>query len=151
MVSQAWLLRGISSIPGELELSRGRLSFTAMGIGTAWGWQLRKLERVTGKSGLANRIDSGKDALVFDAPLADIKITFPWYYFSGGLVVQMNQHRYKLSLGRPSNTRFPTRGDVAGSVRRAGEELEELGSMRRAGKAWQQALKHVSGTMREDA
>ena len=143
--SEAWLLRGISSIPGVLKLSRGRVSFTASGSGTAWGWQLRKLERLAGKSGLADRIDAGENALVFDAPLADVQIGFPWYYFGGGLIVQLADVRYKLSLGRPANTRLPT-DSVAGALGRAAGEFKEVGHMRSAGKAWKAALTQEQGT-----
>ena len=46
--TEAWLLRGISSLPGMLELADGNLSFTAFGSGNFWGFQLRKLEQETG-------------------------------------------------------------------------------------------------------
>jgi len=36
LTTEAWLYRGISTIPGQLSLSAGRLSFVAVGTGTAW-------------------------------------------------------------------------------------------------------------------
>ena len=139
--STAWLLRGISSVPGQLELARGRLSFTSTGTGTAWPWQLRKLERDVGKPGLATRIDSGQASPVFDAPLDGVLVTFPWYYFSGGLKVRVGTTPLRFSLGTPPNTRMPVdRSDPLEAIPRAIEEMRDIGSMRAAGKAWKMAL-----------
>ena len=58
--SEAWLLRGVfGSVPGELTLAGGQLSFTASGFGTLWKSQLRKLEHEPGQAGLAQRMDAG--------------------------------------------------------------------------------------------
>src|SRR5262245_50612767 len=84
--SEAWLLRGVfGSVPGELTLAGGQLSFTASGFGTLWKWQLRKLEQETGQRGLADRMDAGEQALVFKLSLTKLQVEFPWYYLSGGL------------------------------------------------------------------
>lgn len=134
--SDAWLLRGISSLPGELKLAHGRLAFIASGSGSCWGWQLRKLERQAGKPGLADRIDAGENARVFELPLADVKARFPWYYFSGGLVLHTPQGFYKLSFGQPANTRAPG----AHALGRAAAELGTVRSMRTVGQAWRRLL-----------
>ena len=145
--STAFLLRGISSIPGELTLTQaGRLSYVANGgPGSAWGWQLRKIERQAGRSGLAKRIDDGDDdAVVFDVPVASVAVRFPWYYFSGGLVVTLAGVQYRFSLGTPANMQFPTnRGDIEAVAGRVQAELSEVATMRLAGKAWKAALSRI--------
>ena len=145
--STVWLLRGISSIPGELKLTQaGRLSFMANeGPGSAWGWQLRKIERQSGQHGLAKRIDVGEDTIVFDVPMKSVAVRYPWYYFSGGLIVKLAGVDYKFSLGQPSNMRLPTnRADIGAVTERVEAELGEVATMRRAGKAWQAALAAMS-------
>jgi hypothetical protein len=145
--STAFLLRGISSIPGELKLTHdGRFSFIAnCGAGTAWGWQLRRIERETRRPGLAKQIDDGEDTLVFDVPLSAVAIKFPWYYFSGGLVAKVEGVRYRFSLGTPANMRMPTnRMDIGAAADRVETELSEVATMRRAGKAWQSAIAQLS-------
>jgi len=130
--TQAWLLRGISSIPGALRLAGGRLSFTAFGAGNLWPSQLRTLERDTGRIGLAKRLGKEENTVVFDVPLADIQhVRFPWYYFSGGLKLTLNGIVYRFGFDRPSNTKLSGEGaDLVGEVSRA----------RRSGKAWKAVL-----------
>jgi len=135
--SQAWLLRGISAIPGELGLSGDALSFTVHGAGSAWDWQLRKLERHARTTRFASLVRSGSHALLFDAGLREIDITFPWYYFSGGLVVKTSDDTYKLSFGRPANS---PRAGVHRDSSHALAELGEVASMRKIGKLWREAL-----------
>jgi|SRR5687767_1462971 len=136
--SEAWLLRGISSVPGHLALTPDRLTFIADGPGTAWRWQLRKLERHLRTPGLAARIDAAKTILVLDAPLAELSVTFPWYYFSGGLKVGYRDASLRFSFGRPPNTAEGRRGVAAG--------LHEITSMRSVGKAWSAALQRHPGS-----
>lgn len=135
--SMAWLLRGISSIPGELKLADGRLSFKAFGFGTFWRFQLDRLEQETGQPSLAERLDNGETAMVFHFPVSDVDVRFPWYYFSGGLVITVESIKYKFSFGRPANT-----GTTAlnKNVLQAMNELREAGNMRQTGKAWRKAL-----------
>ena len=129
--TKAWLLRGISSIPGTLKLSKGRLSFTAFDAGTCWGFQLRKLEAETGREGLAERLDHGKNTIVFDVPLADVqKVRFPWFYFSGGVKLTLDGVRYRFGFDKPANTRMPSEG----------VDLSEISKARRSGKAWKAVL-----------
>jgi hypothetical protein len=141
LCSEAWLLRGISSIPGELRLANGRLSFTASGCGSMWKWQLNKLERDARQPGLAGRMDAGECAVIFDVPAAGLQVEFPWYYLSGGLKIRAGGFEYRLSFGRPSNTRMPVdKSDPIKAATRALEELSEVGTMRRVGEAWKKAL-----------
>ncbi|HVF64104.1 MAG TPA: hypothetical protein VNE58_08925 [Casimicrobiaceae bacterium] len=67
--SNAWLLRGKDP-------------------GSASDWQLRKLERDLGVCNLVShlRVES---IVVFDVLLEDVRVTFPRYYFSGGLKVHI--------------------------------------------------------------
>jgi|SRR5262245_56527433 len=71
----ATLHRAFSYLPGELKLSKGRLSFTAHGQGEFWMFQLRSLERDTHQSGLAQKLANGETVTVFDAPLRELTVT----------------------------------------------------------------------------
>ena len=126
--SPAWLLRGISSIPGELRLSGSRICFNAYERGSAWDWQLKKLERVAGKPGFVKSLKSGSTTLLFNEPLKDIQVHSPWYYFSGGLVLQIRGESYRLSFGRPARSSSD------------GDEMGTVFTMRHLGKKWLHAL-----------
>ena len=122
------MLRGISSIPGALKLSGGRLSFTAFGAGNCWRRQLRKLERETGRVGLAELLGDDQNAVVFDIPLAEVQdVHFPWFYFSGGVKFTVDGVRYRFGFDRPANTKLSAEGaDLVGAISKA----------RRSGRAW---------------
>ena len=128
LCSPAWLLRGISSIPGELTLTESRISFTAQDPGSAWDWQLRKLALLSGNPAFMDTLKRGTAVVVFNEPLADILVRSPWYYFSGGLVLQIRGKSFRVSFGGP-----------AGSSS-ASDELRAVSAMRRVGKKWLQAL-----------
>jgi hypothetical protein len=149
--SEAWTLRGLSSVPGELVLRGGRLSFKADGIGSAWPWQLRKLGREVGSERLAARLESGDRALVFDWPLDDTHWWFPWYYFSGGMKIRRAGVVLRLSFGKPANMHFPMRlpGIPApGALQQLPAVLKDVSTMRGLGVAWREAL---SRTRRNDS
>jgi hypothetical protein len=131
--TDAWLLRGISSIPGELSLRGGSLTFTAFNTGSAWPWQLRKLERAVSVPGIAVKIDAGERTNVFRWPVAEVHSDCPWYYFGGGLRLRRGGVLLKFSFGRPANTRSNTLADL-------GDNLAELATMRKRGKMWHAAL-----------
>lgn len=124
--SAAWLLRGISSVPGELRLRGSQLSFVAQERGSAWDWQLKKLQRNSRDADFADKLRSGNHATLFNEPLAAVTVRFPWYYFSGGLVVMVRRQVYRLSFGQ------------AASSSMASNELEAVSTMRRVGKRWRQ-------------
>ena len=128
LCSPAWLLRGISSIQGELTLTQSRISFIAQNQGSAWDWQLRKLSLLSGNLEFMDTLKRGTAVVVFNEPLADILVRSPWYYFSGGLVLQIRGKSFRVSFGGP-----------AGSSS-ASEELRAVSAMRRVGKKWLQAL-----------
>ncbi len=116
----AWLLMGISNSEGVLELAGRRLAFTS---------------------------PKGR---VFDAALADItNITFPWYYFGGGVKLQVGQSRYRISFVRPNGGAYAasdllastgTAAGAAGALLTTGLTVQDIGSGRKAGKAWKAAL-----------
>ena len=127
----AWLLRGIGTIPGQLVLSGGRLSFIAEGSGSCWPFQLRSLERDSGQVGLATRIERGQLARVFDLPLREVQVLFPWYYFNGGLKVRSGGRQYRISFGAQARS--------GGSANAIGE-LVEVYRMRLNGRRWRVVL-----------
>ena len=126
--TDAWLLRGIRSLPGTLQLARRCLSFTAFDAGNFRPRQLRALEQDFGRPGLVETLTAGKTAVVFELPLSAVQaVRFPWYYFSGGLHLTLNGVRYRFGFDEPSNTKGAGEGgDLLGSAVRA----------RRRGKAW---------------
>ena len=149
--SEAWILRGLSSIPGELVLRGGRLSFKAEGIGSAWPWQLRKLGEAVGSERLAARLESGDRAQVFDWPLKDTHWWFPWHYFSGGMKIRRGGVVLRLSFGKPANMRLPMRVPgipAPGALHQLPAILKDAGTMRGLGGAWREAL---SRTRRDDS
>ena len=128
LCSPAWLLRGISSNPGELTLTESRISFIAQDRGSAWDWQLSKLALQSGNPAFMGTLKSGSAVVLFNALLSDILVRSPWYYFSGGLVLQIRGKSFRVSFGGP-----------AGSSS-ASAELRAVSAMRRIGKKWLQAL-----------
>jgi hypothetical protein len=56
--TDAWLLRGVSSIPGELRLAAGTSSFTSSGTGSAWPLQRRRLGRALAQPTLAESAEA---------------------------------------------------------------------------------------------
>lgn len=128
----AWLLRGISSIPGELRLSSGKLSFVCLGTGSAWPFQLRKLGRALGQESLAQSLEKGKPFQLFLWPADQVQATLPWYYFGGGIKLQHQGVQLRFSFGRPSTGSH--------NIAAAAAELKEIGTMRNRGKLWAKAL-----------
>ena len=104
MRSSAWLLSGLTgSVAGELELTQERFIF-----------------------------ETHDGRRILDAPLGDLSaVTFPWYYFGGGMRVRIGAETYRLSFTRPGN--LP---DHSGEASEAGD----IGGGRRAGAAWRSAL-----------
>lgn len=126
--SPAWILCGISSVPGELKLSGSVLSFIAHGTGSAWDWQLKKLERRSGASGFMNILKEGGHAVLFREPVIGICSGSPWYYFSGGIVLQIRRQTYKVSFGQPASSSISQ------------NEVQTIRTMRRVGMQWIHAL-----------
>jgi|GEM_PF-2544327 len=145
--SAAWLLLGISSIPGELMLQAGWLSFTAENTGSAWPWQLRKLERRVTRPGIAATIDAGTDTLVFKWSVPDVKVWCPWYYFGGGIKIRKADTLLRFSLGEPANMTLRDRDAAPDeALREAAASLAEVGRMRSRGRLWLDALQTPPAT-----
>lgn len=135
--SPAWLLRGISALPGRLSLVGGTLSLTLHGTGSAWDWQLRKLDRSAAATDLGARLRLGQPALLFRERLENVVVGSPWYYFSGGLIVRTARGSWRISFGRPAG---------AAGLEGLGEGADELATaiaMRRLGSRWLQVLRQA--------
>lgn len=139
--TEAWLLLGlVSSLPGELVLRDGAISFVAWGTGSAWPSQLRRLERLLGTPGIAKRIEDEDRTAVFRWPVGEVSIRMPWHYFGGGLKIRRDTAEVRISFGRPANTRG---GVEAGSLGAAAENLREVAAMRDRGRMWIAAIERA--------
>ncbi len=132
--SPAWLLRGISTVPGELRLAGRQLSFWATDRGSAWDWQLRKLDPHARTVDFSRRLGTGGPTLLFSERLEDLRVHAPWYYFRGGLVVTTPKTAYKLSFGRPA------RSSGMLGLHQAADELRTASNMRTIGQEWLRRL-----------
>lgn len=130
--TDAWLLRGISSIPGELRLSNGTLSFTSSRFGSAWPFQLRKLGQLLDQPSLAKSLEEGKPLQLFQWRADQVQSTVPWYYFGGGIKLRHQGVQLRFSFGRPTSGGH--------NLATAAADLKELGTMRSRGKLWSKAL-----------
>lgn len=86
--TSAWLLVGITgTVPGVLELTDGRLSFTT------------------------------RERRLFDVPLPEVSnIVFPWYYFGGGVKFRIGANSYRISFVEPNDTWAIGEGRRAGKA-----------------------------------
>jgi hypothetical protein len=120
IASTAWLLKGITqSLPGQLRLERGMLSFVH---------------------------DDGTRR--FRVPLEEVRaIVFPWYYFGGGCKLTVDGTRHRFSFVRPNNAgdaidRMAARvGDVGAVHAQVAGKFQDIGSGRAAGRVWREALR----------
>lgn len=138
MDTPAWLLRGVSSLPGQLSLAGGMLSLSLHGSGTAWPWQLRKLERDAHCAGFsAAQLRLGQHSTLFRERLEAIRVASPWYWFEGGLIVYTARSRWRISFAKPNG--------VTGSqgLDEVFDDVAALGNVRRAGARWLQVLRQA--------
>ncbi len=139
--SEAWLLLGVSSVPGELSLQSRRLSFTTHHSGSAWPWQVRKLERRLCTPGIAAAIDEGKKTQVFNWSTSEVRAWCPWYYFGGGIKLEQAGTVLRFSFGTPGNMKVRTHQAGSASVaEEAAASFSAVASMRSLGRQWQAAL-----------
>jgi hypothetical protein len=122
MRSVAWLLKGLTgSTPGVMTLAQGKLSFYT------------------------------EEGCVWDVALSEIKaVEFPWYYFDGGLKLQIGAQWHSVSFVRPNDADHITDraiiemvGGLAGGAIAAltvGQKVRDIGTGRQAGKAWREVL-----------
>jgi hypothetical protein len=145
--TDAWLLRGISSIPGDLVLNNATLTYTAFGTGSAWPQQLRTLERNVGRQGIATAIDAGERTVVFEWPISELRYWVPWYYFGGGMKLSRGDATLRFSFGRPAHSGASAISHEAGLLQ-AAANLNEIHTMRRHGAAWMEVLSRAAAEMR---
>lgn len=115
--SDAWLLEGLTrSVPGWLELHKGRLRFVT------------------------------PDSVVFDAARADVDaIRYPWYYFGGGLKLRAGGQPYRISFVKPNGAEYALgRGlGEAGhpaALLVAASKVVDVRSGRAIGRRWRELL-----------
>lgn len=124
--SAAWLLRGISSVPGQLVLDSGFLSFSTNCPGSAWPWQLRKLERQLGTEGVAQALLAGEQCSVFRWQMGSFAWRSPWYVFGGGINLTRNGQKLRIGFGDQTSG------------------VNDVNAMRKLGQAWLEALGQAS-------
>src|SRR5262245_33000969 len=116
--SPAWLLVGLTgNVPGVLDLSRGRLSFTT------------------------------EEGQTFDVPIGEVRTSFPWWWFGGGARVTAAGTTYRLSFVRPNGADDVSArvlahvpGLEAAGLAMAARKMEDVGAGREVGKAWKARL-----------
>lgn len=115
--SAAWLLEGWTvSIPGWLDLQKGRLRFTT------------------------------PDEVVFDVPLSEVAgLVFPWYYFGGGLKLRAVGKPYRISFVKPNGVEYAVGKAAAAhgnpaSLLIAAQKFGDVGDGRRLGRRWRELL-----------
>lgn len=132
--TNAWLLRGLSSLPGTLMLQGAHVSFEATGTGSAWPRQLRALERELSVPGLADALAGGKSCRLFRWPTSTVRVWVPWYYFGGGIKIAHESSVLRISFGRPVDLGGRNIGAVA-------DQWREIQRMRAQGREWVSALR----------
>jgi hypothetical protein len=117
LATPAWILAGRPRhVPGLLVAERGRLEF---------------------------HTESGP---AFAAPIADVgPVTWPWWWFGGGLVATVRGERFKITFVRPNGAPAvdATLFDVALGVLepfRAAAGLRDVHTGRAAARGWKQLL-----------
>ena len=138
--TEAWLLRGISSIPGELFLEDGVVGFVAEGPGSAWPWQLRKLEHELHNPGVAHSIDRGDGCALFRWPADVVQAWIPFHYFGGGIRLKRGDVVLSFSFGRPANMDLRVGTDPEDAVDALRQQLGTVRLMRDRGRRWLGAL-----------
>ena len=87
--SVAWVLKGItgSDAAGLLRLNGGRLTLI------------------------------GQNGLAFDVPAGEVtNVSFPWFYFSGGMKLTAAGENYRLSFVKPNNQNSYVAGQAANEI-----------------------------------
>jgi hypothetical protein len=86
------------------------------------------------------------DGIVFDAPLAEVTgLTFPWYYFGGGLKLTVGGEEYRLTFVEPNGAQRPdplrvSAGGESRALAKAAAEAQHTGAGRGAGRVWRRLL-----------
>lgn len=79
----------------------------------------------------------------FEAPLANVRAIFPWYYFGGGVKLTVYGVRYRISFVRPTGAASVERSMLAyiPVVR----EMRDIRAGVRLGKVWKEILAPANG------
>ncbi|WP_222265732.1 hypothetical protein [Modestobacter marinus] len=122
LVSPAWLIGGLRNVPGYLGAGGGRLTFVS-------------------------------DTPVFDVPLDEVTdVTWPWYWFGGGVKLSAGGQRYKVTFVRPNGMPAPDPSMLESAIGVFGflagtwhdvsalRGLADIGTGRAAGKRWKEFL-----------
>ncbi|WP_369132055.1 hypothetical protein [Modestobacter sp. I12A-02662] len=122
LVSPAWLIGGLRNVPGYLGAGGGRLTFVS-------------------------------DTPVFDVPLDEVTdVTWPWYWFGGGLKLRADGRLYKVTFVRPNGMPDPDPSMLEAGIGVFGfltgtwhdvsalRGLADIGTGRAAGRQWKQFL-----------
>ncbi len=89
---------------------------------------------------------STPDDVVFDVPLAEVTgITWPWYYFGGGVKLTAGGQQYRFSFVLPNGAEYPKARPAAAaggpsSLTIVSQKAEDAGAGRKAGKEWRRRL-----------
>jgi hypothetical protein len=84
--------------------------------------------------------------IVFSMPLAEVaRLTFPWYYFGGGLKLTVGGEEYRFSFVEPNGAQYPearalaAEGDPA-SLAFVADKAKDIGVGRDVGREWRRLL-----------
>lgn len=119
LVSRAWLLKGLGHTPGVLVAVGGMVAF----------------------------VDDG--GTVFEAPRAQIELTWPRLQMSGGAVFRVGGERHRIAFVRPNGAVDTSRSTLAnlgyalagsGTIFEVGRLAGDVSAGRATGKRWRQYL-----------
>lgn len=141
--SPAWLLFGGGGIPGGLNYSRQRLTFSASGLGNVGQERLAKFGERIHNRGLVASLKMGHNPEIFSVLASEKNIKFPWYYFSGGLRVKDRKLTFKIGFAPPPEMKLVW---INGELRHSPEEIKNFGYAivaRKIGKEWKKVLANI--------
>ena len=110
--SYAWLLKGIGNTPGWLCFDQERLAFVT------------------------------PEEVVFDVHRAEASVTFPWYYFGGGMKVTAAGKRYRIAFVLPNDAEYPVGppAETGGPLPPLAADGAGIREGRDAGRSWRELL-----------
>lgn len=86
------------------------------------------------------------EKIVFDVPREEVtQITFPWYYFGGGVKLHAAGQAYRLSFVLPNGAEYATacgmaaEGDLA-ALSIVASKAHDIGAGRAVGRRWRELL-----------
>ena len=131
-------------IPGELKIQKQRLSFTAIGPVGLFKRQLKGLERDVNRPGLAEALDNGEAAEVFEVSVSESGVDFPKWAMSSLMHVWINGVKLRVSLFPASaynRVHGPaSQADIADAFEVITHSVGNFSAYRKSSKAVRQAL-----------